>query len=161
LSKTGSNSFASSPRGQHFRSSGSNRSAGRQGVDPKHGHDIFCSITRRCYRESACSIIVCNVTNEDSFDKVEDWICNFSYPDWLFALFGNLSTSKPSEQSPLTSHQAILFFETSAAAGQNVAPAFNDCDAAIYTRSAGVQMGKKKTAISHNPQTSDGDGHAD
>jgi hypothetical protein len=96
-----------------------------------------------------------------SFDKVEDWICNFSYSDCLFALFGSLSTSKPSEQSPPTTHQAILFFETSAAAGQNVAPAVNDCDAAIYTGSAGGQLGKKKTTISHSPQTSDGDGRAD
>jgi Ras-related protein Rab-2A len=130
------------------------------------GQEIFRSITRSYYRDSACAIIVYDITDKNSFDKVKDWIHdvrNLAPPDCLLVLFGNkidLEAQRAicTEQGQdLADQHGVLFFETSAASGQNVAQAFNECVTAVYTKakSAGIQMGEKKTAVSVKPKKDD------
>jgi small GTP-binding protein len=133
------------------------------------GQEIFRSITRSYYRDSACAIIVYDITDKSSFDKIEDWIRdvrNLAPPDCLLVLFGNkldLAAQRaiPAEQGQdLAERHGLYFFETSAATGQNVSHAFNECVTAVYTRakSAGVQIGEKKAQPTVKPKEEGGCG---
>jgi small GTP-binding protein len=130
------------------------------------GQEIFRSITRSYYRDSACAIIVYDITDQNSFDKVEEWIRdvrNLAPPDCQLVLFGNkldLSTQRvisTQQGEDLADRHRVAFFETSAATGQNVSQAFNECVTSVYTRakSAGVQIGEKKTPPAPKPNTDD------
>jgi small GTP-binding protein len=131
------------------------------------GQEIFRSITRSYYRDSACAIIVYDITDKSSFDKVEEWIrdvCNLAPPDCLLVLFGNkvdLEQQRAilAEQGQdLADRHGLLFFETSAATGRNVAHAFNECVTAVYTRAktAGAQVSEKKVTVAPRPKTDPG-----
>jgi small GTP-binding protein len=131
------------------------------------GQEIFRSITRSYYRDSACAIIVYDITDRSSFDKVEDWIRdvrNLAPPDCQLVLFGNkldleAQRAIPAEQGQdLADRHGIYFFETSAATGQNVAQAFNECVTAVYTRakSAGMQIGERRAAPARKEATNPG-----
>lgn len=107
------------------------------------GQEIFRSITRSYYRDSACAIIVYDITDQSSFSKVEDWIRdvrNLAPPDCQLVLFGNkldlaqqraISTQQGQE---LADKHEIMFFETSAATGENVQEAFNECVKAVFAK---------------------------
>ena len=110
------------------------------------GQEIFRSITRSYYRDSACAIIVYDITDQSSFAKVEDWIRdvrNLAPSDCLLALVGNkldLAAQRAvqtTEGQELADKHGLLFFETSAATGENVQELFNECVAAVYTRAKG------------------------
>ena len=110
------------------------------------GQEIFRSITRSYYRDSACAIIVYDITDQSSFAKVEDWIRdvrNLAPSDCLLALVGNkldLAAQRAvqtTEGQELAEKHGLLFFETSAATGENVQELFNECVAAVYTRAKG------------------------
>jgi len=131
------------------------------------GQEIFRSITRSYYRDSACAIIVYDITDRNSFEKVEDWIRdvrNLAPPDCILVLFGNKvdlegnRAIQKSQGQDLADRHGLLFFETSAATGQNVAQAFNECVTAVYTRakSSGVQIGEKKSPIVARPKAEEG-----
>jgi Ras-related protein Rab-2A len=129
--------------------------------------EIFRSITRSYYRDSACAIIVYDITDKSSFDKIEDWIRdvrNLAPPDCLLVLFGNKldldaqRAIRTEQGQDLAERHGLYFFETSAATGQNVSHAFNECVTAVYTRakSAGVQIGEKKAQPAARPKGDDG-----
>jgi small GTP-binding protein len=131
------------------------------------GQEIFRSITRSCYRDSACAIIVYDITDKSSFDKVEDWIRdvrNLAPPECSLVLLGNkidLEAQRAiltDQGRDLADRNGLLFFETSAATGQNVAEAFNECVAAVYTRamSSVVQIGDRKQPVAPKPKTDEG-----
>ena len=110
------------------------------------GQEIFRSITRSYYRDSACAIIVYDITDQSSFAKVEDWIRdvrNLAPSDCLLALVGNkldLAAQRAvqtTEGQELADKHGLLFFETSAATGENVQELFNECVAHVYTRAKG------------------------
>jgi Ras-related protein Rab-2A len=130
------------------------------------GQEIFRSITRSYYRDSACAIIVYDITDRGSFDKIEDWIRdvrNLAPPDCLLVLFGNkldLETQRAIQKEQgqdLADRHGLYFFETSAATGKNVSEAFNECVTAVYSRakSAGVQTGDKKQQLTARPKESE------
>jgi Ras-related protein Rab-2A len=131
------------------------------------GQEIFRSITRSYYRDSACAIIVYDITDRNSFDKLEDWIRdvrNLAPPDCLLVLFGNKldleaqRAIRRDQGQELADRHGLYFFETSAATGTNVAEAFNECVTAVYTRakSAGVQIGEKKQPPAPKPKADEG-----
>ena len=114
------------------------------------GQEIFRSITRSYYRDSACAIIVYDITDNSSFEKVDEWIRdvrNLAPQDCLIALFGNkldqsntqraVSTSQGQE---LADRNGILFFETSALTGANVETAFNECIQAVYAKNKSLNQ---------------------
>jgi Ras-related protein Rab-2A len=122
------------------------------------GQEIFRSITRSYYRDSACAIIVYDLTDRNSFEKIEDWIRdvrNLAPPDCLLVLFGNkldLEQSRviaTAQGQDLADRHGLLFFETSASTGDNVAKAFGECVQAVYSRAktSGVQIGEKKAPV--------------
>jgi Ras-related protein Rab-2A len=118
------------------------------------GQEIFRSITRSYYRDSACAIIVYDITDRNSFGKVEDWIRdvrNLAPPDCLLVLFGNKldleaqRAIRTEQGQEVADRHGLYFFETSAATGANVQQAFNECVTAVYTRTkSSVQSGEKK-----------------
>jgi small GTP-binding protein len=122
------------------------------------GQEIFRSITRSYYRDSACALIVYDITDDSSFAKVEDWIRdvrNLAPPDCALVLIGNkvdLESQRKiatDQGRDMADRHGLLFFETSAATGANVAEAFNDCVMTVYTnaKSTGVQMSEKAVAV--------------
>ncbi|KAH0788474.1 Ras-related protein Rab-2A [Histomonas meleagridis] len=107
------------------------------------GQEVFRSITRSYYRDSVCAIIVYDITDNSSFEKVEDWIkdvCILAPEDCIIALFGNKTdieaqrTVPTSQGQELADRHGIMFFETSALNGDNVENAFNECIHAVYTK---------------------------
>jgi small GTP-binding protein len=130
------------------------------------GQEIFRSITRSYYRDSACAIIVYDITDRISFEKIEDWIRdvrNLAPPDCLLVLCGNkldLATSRviaTSQGQDLADRHGLLFFETSASTGENVAKAFGESVQAVYNRAktTGIQQNPKK-APQEKTTTDDG-----
>jgi small GTP-binding protein len=121
------------------------------------GQEIFRSITRSYYRDSVCAMIVYDITDESSFSKVEDWIRdvrNLAPPDCVLTLIGNkvdLEDQRKiaTEQGrDLADRHGLLFFETSAASGTNVAAAFNECVMTVYSNAkSGIHMSEKAVAV--------------
>ena len=100
------------------------------------GQENFKSITRGYYKGSAVAMIVYDITNEQSFSNVENWIrdCKDSAPSTaLLVLIGNKSDledkrviSKNSGED-LAIENNMMFFETSALNGNGVNDAFQKC----------------------------------
>ena len=100
------------------------------------GQENFKSITRGYYKGSAVAMIVYDITNEQSFSNVENWIrdCKDSAPSTaLLVLIGNKSDledkrviSKNSGEE-LAIENNMMFFETSALNGNGVNDAFQKC----------------------------------
>jgi small GTP-binding protein len=132
------------------------------------GQEIFRSITRSYYRDSACAIIVYDITDKSSFDNVEEWIRDvrgLAPPDCLLVVFGNKvdleeRRAVPTDQGrDLADRNGLLFFETSAATGKNVTEAFNECITAVCTRgeSSGVRAGEVKPPLAAQPRSDEGE----
>ena len=97
------------------------------------GQENYKSITRAYYKNSACALIVYDVSNKESFSDVSTWIedCKNQCPKTIYMiLVGNKSdlneqreVSKEEGQE-LANQYGIDFFETSAKTGQNVEELF-------------------------------------
>ena len=97
------------------------------------GQENFRSITRSYYKNSACALIVYDITRKISFENLVDWIedCKNSSPKTVFmVLVGNKSDLEQNrevseeEGRELAERNGRLFFETSAKTGQNVEEVF-------------------------------------
>ena len=98
------------------------------------GQENFRSITRGYFKNSACALVVYDITRRDSFNNVRDWIeeCKNSSPkDILIVLVGNKSDLEDNrdvsqeEGQELADGYGILFFEVSAKTGINVNEIFS------------------------------------
>lgn len=128
------------------------------------GQEIFRSITRSYYRDSVCAIIVYDITDTNSFEKVEEWIKDvrsLAPPDCLIVLFGNkvdLEQQRAVETKQgqeLADKNDMLFFETSALVGTNVQEAFNECVKAVYERMKTIESSSQ-----NNIKLNQGDNNA-
>ena len=97
------------------------------------GQENFRSITRSYYKNSACALIVYDITNRASFESLADWIedCKNSSPKTVFmVLIGNKCDLEQNreineeEGREFAEKNGMLFFETSAKTGQNVEEVF-------------------------------------
>ena len=97
------------------------------------GQENFRSITRSYYKNSACALIVYDITRRVSFESLSDWIedCKNSSPKTVvMVLVGNkcdLSQNREvneEEGREFAEKHGMLFFETSAKTGQNVEELF-------------------------------------
>ena len=97
------------------------------------GQENFRSITRSYYKNSACALIVYDITRRESFVSLSDWIedCKNSSPKTVvMVLVGNkcdLAQNREvneEEGREFAEKHGMLFFETSAKAGQNVEEVF-------------------------------------
>ena len=107
------------------------------------GQEIFRSITRSYYRDSNCAIIVYDITDRSSFEKLGDWIRdvrNLAPPDCQLVLVGNKldlqaqRVIKTEEAQDFADQNNLMFFEASAATGENVQKLFNECVQAVYSK---------------------------
>ena len=97
------------------------------------GQENFRSITRSYYKNSACALIVYDITRRVSFESLSDWIedCKNSSPKTVvMVLVGNkcdLAQNREvneEEGREFAEKHGMLFFETSAKTGQNVEELF-------------------------------------
>ena len=99
------------------------------------GQECFWSITRSYYKNSACAIIVYDISRKDSFNNLNNWIeaCkNQCDKKICLVLVGNKSDLNEKrevsfeEGQELAEKYGMLFYETSAKDGTNVESIFND-----------------------------------
>ena len=97
------------------------------------GQENFKSITRAYYTNSACVLVVYDISSRDSFNNVNNWIneCkNLSSKSILLVLVGNKSDLEERRQvnfeegQELADKNGMLFYETSAKIGTNVDTVF-------------------------------------
>lgn len=93
------------------------------------GQEIYRSVTRSYYRNSACALIIYDITSKSSFESVESWLHDVkaNAPDYCkIFLVGNkldLESNRvitEEEGRKFADENNIKFYETSAATGQNV-----------------------------------------
>ena len=96
------------------------------------GQENFRSITRSYYKNTACAIIVYEISNKKSFENISSWIeeCKNTAPkSILMVLVGNkcdLDNREVTEEEgrEFAEKNGMLFFETSAKTGKNVEELF-------------------------------------
>ena len=93
------------------------------------GRKDFFTITKAYFKNTACALVVYDITDRNSFDNVTSWIenCkNETIEKVLIVLVGNKSDLNNKRQvsteegQDLADKLGILFFETSAKTGENV-----------------------------------------
>jgi len=97
------------------------------------GQENYRSITRAYYKNSACAVVVYDISNRNSFENVSSWIedCRSQSPKTIYMiLVGNKSDLEDKravsfeEGQELAEKNNMLFFETSAKTGKNVEEIF-------------------------------------
>ena len=120
------------------------------------GQEIFRSITRSYYRDSACAIIVYDITDRTSFEKVEDWIRdvrNLAPPECVLVLFGNkldLAAQRDvstEEGQDLADKHGLIFLETSAKNNMNIENTFTDLSRLLLKDSEGKVKTEPKNQV--------------
>ncbi|KAK8861144.1 hypothetical protein M9Y10_012839 [Tritrichomonas musculus] len=120
------------------------------------GQEIFRSITRSYYRDSNCAIIVYDITDRTSFEKIGDWVRdvrNLAPPECTIALVGNkldLAAQRvveTSEGEELADRENMIFYETSAASGENVKELFNASVSTVFSRMKNSNANNPKPTV--------------
>ena len=97
------------------------------------GSEKFRSITKGYYSNSACAIVVYDITNKESFESIKHWIedCKtFTNPIIHFVLVGNKNDLTEERQvtedegKQIASDNGMVFFEASAKTGKNINEVF-------------------------------------
>ena len=97
------------------------------------GQENFRSITRAYYKNSACALIVYDISKRASFDSISTWIedCKNSSPKSVFMVLVGYKCDLEKEREvseeegkELAETNGMLFFETSAKTGKNVEEVF-------------------------------------
>lgn len=100
------------------------------------GQELFRAITRGYYRDSIGAFIVYDITNHDTFENVNSWLNDVKSADRtdiICVLIGNKCDLEEKRQVPkekgqqLADENGMLFFETSAKTGENIAEAMKAC----------------------------------
>ena len=99
------------------------------------GQEAFRSITRSYYKNSTCAFIVYDISSRKTFDNVMIWLkeCkDMCYKDILICLVGNKCDLEGrravsyEEGEKFATDNQLLFFETSAKDGNNIAEMFTE-----------------------------------
>jgi small GTP-binding protein len=104
------------------------------------GQELFRSVTRGYYRGAAGAFVVFDLTNHETFDHITRWLCDVrevARSDVVSLLIGNKLDLE--ERRDVTREEAekvaqankMLYFETSAKTGQQLAEAINAIIAVI------------------------------
>ena len=126
------------------------------------GQEAFKSITRSYYKNSACAMIVYDITNKKSFENIASWLkeCKeMCTKDILILLVGNKTDLESKrvvsqkEGKNFAEENNMVFYETSALDGTNVEDVFDYAVKELLDRletgkmewdanSSGVKIGK-------------------
>jgi small GTP-binding protein len=96
------------------------------------GQELFRSVTRGYYRGSSGALVIFDLTNRESFEKIDRWIQDvrsLARPDVILVLLGNKSDLdtqcrvRTEEADAYAKENGIKFFEVSAKTGANVGAA--------------------------------------
>ena len=104
------------------------------------GSENFRSVRQQYYENSACVLIIYDVTNQESFKSIDDWIndcdMNCKNKNLIIALVGNKTDKKDEREVTQEEGMAlkerfeknhnILFYESSALTGYNIKEIFKD-----------------------------------
>ena len=105
------------------------------------GQENYKSITRGYYKSSACAFIVYDITNLKTFKNINNWIkdcVNLAPKNILLVLIGNKSDLEENREvdydlgKNFADENNMIFFETSALSGNNIANAFNSSIQVIH-----------------------------
>ena len=97
------------------------------------GHEQFRSITRTYYKNSACAVVVYDISRRETFEHIVNWIedCKLNSPKSIFIiLVGNKSDLEEERQvtteegEEFANRYGLRFFETSAKNSTNVEQVF-------------------------------------
>jgi Ras-related protein Rab-2A len=104
------------------------------------GQEIYRSITRSYYRESDCALLVCDLTNRDSFDSLKSWVSDvkgLAPTRCKIVLAGNkVDLDRDVSHDDLQKFAEeidVPFFETSALTGVNVNALFEEAAMLAFT----------------------------
>ena len=107
------------------------------------GQENFRSITRGYYKNSACALVVYDISSRESFKNIDDWIddCKNQSSESIFmVLVGNKSDLSDKRQvsveegTELAEKYGMLFYETSAKDDINVEEVFINSASEIARR---------------------------
>ncbi|CAG9330275.1 unnamed protein product [Blepharisma stoltei] len=113
------------------------------------GQERFRSVTKSYYRGAAAALVVYDITNAESFQKIHSWINDvraLAKPNISIMVVGNKSDLKSSravnfvEASCFCQELEVLLIEASAATGENVEEAFNKLASSVLTKLDGKQL---------------------
>ena len=99
------------------------------------GHEQFRSITRTYYKNSACAIVVYDISRRETFEHIVNWIedCKFNSPKTIFIILVGNKTDLEEERQVTTEEGeefanrfGLRFFETSAKNTSNVDKVFSE-----------------------------------
>ena len=105
------------------------------------GSEDYKSITKGYYSNSTCCILVYDLTEEDSFNSIIDWVedvKNYTSPKTILILVGNkydLSEERKiskEQGEALASQYGMTYIEASAKTGYNIDEIFNIACQKIY-----------------------------
>ena len=105
------------------------------------GSEIFKSIAKGYYTNAACCLLVYDITKEDSFTAINEWISNiklYANNKIILILVGNkydLNEARKVDEEQgriLASQYNMIFFEASAKTGYNIDEIFNKACHKIY-----------------------------
>ena len=106
------------------------------------GQEKFHSITKCYYRNTACALLVYDITRRDTFDHIKEWMDQIknSASDPILILIGNKSDLKSRRMIPkdeakkFAKEHNMLFAETSAKMNANVRDVFIKSAHQIYQK---------------------------
>ena len=107
------------------------------------GQERFRAMTNLYYRDAQVAILTYDITNESSFNSIEFWIKELRYKveneNMILCLVGNKCDVNSNEKKVTTlkgknfaAEHNMIFFETSALSGNNIANAFNSSIQVIH-----------------------------
>lgn len=108
------------------------------------GMECFRSISRGYYKNSCCAVIVYDISNRESFNKVKDWVeecvTNSSKSIYLILVGNKIDLPEENrnvsteEGNQLAEKYGMKFYETSAKTGEGVANIFEESAGEIVKR---------------------------